>query len=106
MLHSDAEGYYVPQDFQSVIFPRSELEVPGGMIGSSHRLRAECQQLVDWLEIPESLDFESEELWEAAESPSLDGPKWQEFGMESFGCLRLLRAAEYSVQTGAALVFC
>lgn len=106
MLHSDAEGYYIPQDFPEVVFPRNDLQIPGGMIGSSHRLLAECRELAKWLELPEQLDCEADEVWEAADRPVMDGPKWKRFGVESFGCLRLLAAAEHSLKSGAAVVFC
>lgn len=106
MLHSDAEGYYIPQDFPEVVFPRDDLQIPGGMIGSSHRLLAECSELAKWLGLPENLDYESEEVWDAAESPALDGPQWKRFGVESFSCLRLIAAAERSLKSGAAVVFC
>jgi hypothetical protein len=41
ICHSDAEGYYVPQDFEEVIFDEA---VPGSMVGSSQRLLRELQR--------------------------------------------------------------
>ncbi|MEM8532619.1 MAG: hypothetical protein AAGF95_17375 [Chloroflexota bacterium] len=38
LCHSDAEGYYVPIDFTELL---SGDDIPGGFIGSSHRLRDE-----------------------------------------------------------------
>jgi hypothetical protein len=38
LCHSDAEGYYVPFDFENIIVDDA---IPGGMIGSSQRLFAE-----------------------------------------------------------------
>ena len=43
LTHSDAEGYYVPVDFDEVLFDVSG-ELPGGMLGSSQRLQ---QELID-----------------------------------------------------------
>jgi len=106
MVHSDAEGYYVPQDFPDVIHPRAALKVPGGIVGSSQRLLAEATEIVAWLELPQDLDAESEALWDAADAPPDQGPKWQRFGRESFCALRLLRAAEHSVRSGAAIILC
>src|ERR1035438_8868305 len=58
MLHSDAEGYYLPQGFRSVLFPADEFQIPGSMIGSSHRLHEECMQLAAALQLPPDLDPE------------------------------------------------
>jgi hypothetical protein len=64
-------------------------------------LLEECLRLAQWLELPLDLDAESEEVWDAAESPATDGPKWQRFGKESFSCLRLIGACEASSQAAA-----
>lgn len=37
IVHSDAEGFYLPQDFVHVLFATSDAEVPGGMVGSTPR---------------------------------------------------------------------
>ncbi len=39
ICHSDAEGFYVPVDFQDIVYG----DLPGGMLGSSYRLREELQ---------------------------------------------------------------
>lgn len=106
VLHSDAEGFYAPIDFAEVIFPDDEIGIPGGMVGSSVRLLEECKRLANWLEMPFDLDPESEDVWEAADDPPADSPKWKKFGVESFSCIRLIRACEASIKTGAAIVFC
>jgi hypothetical protein len=106
LMHSDAEGFYAPLDFKDVIFPSEELRVPGEMIGSSVQLLQECKRLAEWLELPLDLDPESDEVWDAADSPQPDGPKWKQYGVESFSCMRLIKAAEASIDSGAALVFC
>ena len=106
LMHSDAEGFYSPLEFKDVIFPHEELAVPGGMIGSSVHLLRECKRLAEWLELPLDLDPESDEVWDAASSPQASGPKWQQYGVESFSCIRLIKAAEASINSGAAVVFC
>ena len=88
------------------IFPSEALGVPGDMIGSSVRLLNECTRLAEWLELPLDLDPESDELWEAADTPQFNGPKWKQYGIESFSCIRLIRAAQASIESGAAIVFC
>jgi len=41
VCHSDAEGYYVPVDFDEVLYAEPDQELPGGILGSSYRLRDE-----------------------------------------------------------------
>jgi hypothetical protein len=55
IYHSDAEGFYLPIPFDDVIFPDEELDVAGGMIGSSHMLMDECSRLAQILELPLTL---------------------------------------------------
>jgi hypothetical protein len=106
IVHSDAEGYYVPQDFPRVIFPAESLKIPGAMIGSVPRLQEECRALAKLLEIPDGLDAESDDVLEAAENPDSGAARWQRYGIESFSCIRLLAACQASSNTGAAIVFC
>jgi hypothetical protein len=106
IVHSDAEGYYVPCDFEHVLFPAEHFEIPGGMVGSTQRLLGECQDLATRLEIPPNLHVQSEELWEAADAHPGDGPKWKRYGIESFTCVVLMRACKASLNYQAALIFC
>ncbi|CKR85698.1 Uncharacterised protein [Mycobacterium tuberculosis] len=43
VCHSDAEGFYVPVDFDEVLYsePDDDKQLAGGMLGSSYRLRDE-----------------------------------------------------------------
>jgi hypothetical protein len=106
LLHSDAEGYYLPQDFSSVLFPPERFQIPGGMIGSSARLRHECESLAGALQLPLDLEPESEEVWQPSDSQGQGELQWQRYGIESFVCLRLYRACHRSLQQQAAIVFC
>ncbi|MGV9340278.1 hypothetical protein [Streptomyces sp. NPDC003688] len=96
--HADHEGYYVPVDFARVI-----TGAPGGPLGSSVRLLAETRRIAAALGLPEDLDPDSEEVFEAsdAEEPAAEG--WQRYGVESYVCLQLIRAAKLSIATGAAI---
>jgi len=105
IVHSDAEGYYLPQDFPEVLFPPEELEIPGGMIGSSPRLLDETRRLAQAIELPLDMDPEADELWKAAETQGEGDALWQRYGVESFTCLRLYHAARHSIEHSAALVF-
>lgn len=101
--HSDCEGYYVPVDFERVIVDE---KAPGGYVGSSVRLLAETRRLARVLELPEDLDPDSDEVYDAcdADEPATEG--WQRYGVESYTCLRLLQAAKLSTETRAAIAFC
>ncbi|MBV8857773.1 MAG: hypothetical protein JOZ02_12630 [Acidobacteria bacterium] len=105
IVHGDAEGYYLPVEFEDVIIPDASLEIAGGMLGSSHALLRECRELAQALELPEDLSVEDERLWLAPDTQGAGETKWERYGVESFTCLRLIRACEASVGTGAAVVF-
>ncbi|HEX8557619.1 MAG TPA: hypothetical protein VF668_05930 [Pyrinomonadaceae bacterium] len=109
IVHGDAEGYYLPVEFEEVIIPDASLEIAGGMLGSSHALLRECRELARALEIPEALSPDDEALWEAADNQGEDaaegGATWERYGVESQACLCLMRACEASIETGAAVVF-
>lgn len=105
IVHGDAEGYYLPVEFDDVIIPDASLEIAGGMLGSSHALLRECKELAQALELPEDLSLEGEAVWEATESQGEGNEKWERYGIESYTCLALLKACEASIETGAAIVF-
>jgi len=106
IFHSDAEGYYLPRDFSDVLFPPALFQIPGGMIGASQQLLTEMEKLAEALELPLDLDPESEEVWLATDSQGEGDVKWKRYGVESFTCLRLYRAAQHSLKYGAAINFC
>lgn len=106
LLHSDADGYYLPIPFNDVLFAPDDLGIDGDMVGSSYQLLAECEELAELLEIPPDLDPESDEVWDAADAQGEGEIKWKKYGVESFVCIRLIHAARYSIETGAAIVFC
>lgn len=105
IYHSDAEGFYLPQQFDTVRFPPEELKIPGGMLGSSPQLLAEMKRLAQALQLPLDLDPEAEEVWEAADSQGEGDLMWQRYGVESFICLRLFHAAQHSIANSALIVF-
>ncbi len=102
LIHSDAEGFYLPVDFGDVI---QDKVIFGGAVGSSHQLLNECKFLADKLELPLDMNHESEALWDAADNPESGHKLWQRYGVESFTCLRLIRASEESIKLGSAIVF-
>jgi hypothetical protein len=104
MLHSDAEGFYLPQLFSPVIYTTEEQDVMGNIIGSSVALARELEQLAELLHLPLDIEPDGPEIWEALELQGSRRKGWQRYGIESFTCLRLYQGCVRSMRTGAALV--
>jgi hypothetical protein len=51
LVHSDAEGYYVPIDFRDVLFDSEERGLDGGMLGSSVALLRELLAVAPALQV-------------------------------------------------------
>ena len=105
IMHSDAEGFYLPLEFANVLFPDESLEIAGGMVGSSYGLLRECERIAAVLEIPADLDETSDAVWEAADSQGEGSLKWERYGIESFSCICLMQGCRKSIEARAALVF-
>lgn len=105
IVHGDAEGYYLPVEFEDVIIPDASLEIAGGMLGSSHALLRECKELAQALELPEDLSPDDEVVLAAVDNQGEGETKWERYAVESYTCLALMRACEASVEIGAAIVF-
>jgi|RhiMethySRZTD1v2_1073278.scaffolds.fasta_scaffold857180_2 hypothetical protein len=123
IVHSDADGFYVPIDFERVICTPS---LQGSWVGSTQRLRAECAELASMLGIPSGMDYDSDELsravsaqldpgrrsaprlwpWKRAEIEPSNDLMWKRYAVEADACLRLLTACEASLLVKAAIVFC
>jgi hypothetical protein len=114
MIHSDCDGFYIPQDFDAVLISEPTHGVPGVYVGSSHKLKDECKRLLTLLDAPLSLEDsdtfeEALEFQGLLEDEALQGgakvPKWKRYAIESLTAAQLYQAAELSVKTGAAVVF-
>ena len=123
IVHSDAEGFYVPIDFQRVIGAPA---VKGHWVGSTQRLQAECAELAGMLGMPVEMHYESDELhravnaqldpgsqpprrpwpWRRAEAEGASDLMWKRYAVETYACLRLLAACDVSLRNKAAIVFC
>jgi hypothetical protein len=107
MLHGDAEGYYVPQDFAHVIDPGpAQFAAVGGGIGSCVQLLDECRALAHALALPPTLELSLEDVGALEDAPSPGPEAWRRHVVESHACLALMRACEHALRSGAALVFC
>ena len=107
LWHSDCEGFYLPRAFADVIFDEAtpQREGLGAMVGSATSLLEECQILAGLIDLPAAIDPEDDRLWEAAESPSTDGPLWMRYGVEAFGLARLIHGCELALKHKAVLMF-
>ncbi|MEQ1619093.1 MAG: hypothetical protein ABL883_12215 [Terricaulis sp.] len=118
LMHSDAEGFYVPQDFDRVVIAGDESY---GWVGSSHALRNECVRLAAVLELPNDLlaDYESERFHEAIEtarrgnkswslfkSRPASRAAWEQHPIAAMLCAKLHGFSEHSINAGSLLVFC
>lgn len=101
--HNDTQGFYVPVDIAPIVIdPR----VVGIAIGSSYRLRDECLELAARLGIPDNLQPDDQLLLDAVDGKLAAPVGWQEYPVESFVCVGLLHAAQHSIDSGTAAVFC
>lgn len=105
IYHSDCGGYYLPIEMKRVLLKGAIGSEELVMIGSSQSLLRELLVIAKKLHIPLELDPESDEVCEAAEQRSPGAEGWRRFGIESYVCLRLIRSAKLSIETGSAIVF-
>jgi hypothetical protein len=101
LYHSDTEGFYLPIDFPDIVFSNEEDDLPGGMVGSSHRLLDELRLVAPALGIA-LVDGALSDA-EAARIDALDiaAPSWAEHA----AWLALFEAARLSVAHKTAIVF-
>jgi hypothetical protein len=108
IMHSDAEGFYVPQSFDEVIVDWRQPQRPGlgMMVGSSVKLLEECEALANSLHLPADFDPESEDFSDILEAPLSTGEPWQILAVEAHTLANLANAARASLKLGAAIQFC
>ena len=105
IIHGDAEGFYVPVDFERALVVTG-IPLIGGMLGSTQQLQSECRDLATVLEVPAGMDGEADELHEAIGAHWRGQERWRQYAIETFTCLQLLAACDASLRTKAAIVFC
>jgi hypothetical protein len=106
MDHADYGGYYLPIQFPEVLDPAPELGAPGGWIGSAYGLKEECRELAKQLQMPTDADLGELDQLRAEYPEIITRPGWKRYVGECFVCLALLTAAEISITSGCAIVFC
>lgn len=103
LCHSDCEGYYIPVDFDEVLFPDDDLGLPGGMVGSSEALLHELVYVAPYLGITlvegELSDAEIDRLHGELDD---DDPLYR----ERVTWLLFFEAARVSVANNTIITFC
>src|SRR5262249_30986520 len=97
IVHSDAEGFYVPVDFERPIVVDDGVPLAGGMLGSTQRLLAECLELADALGVPAGMKAESSLRFNFFRDVIRGGEKWQPYASETYTCLQLIEACGASL---------
>lgn len=104
LWHSDAEGFYLPIEFDPVLFAQDDTTgLPGGMLGSSHRLREELVRVAPALGIALTDGQLSDE-----EASRIDALVHHDDGLyrEYAAWLLLYESARLSIAHKTAIVFC
>ncbi len=101
LCHSDAEGYYVPVDFEDVIFDPDDRGLPGGSLGSTQRLMAELVEAAPELGITLEHGRLSDAEVTAINADGGSGPYWR----ERLVWLTMFEAARVSLADKTMIVF-
>ena len=104
LCHSDAEGFYVPIEFEEVLFDFDEIGLAGAQVGSSRVLYRECTALANAIGLPTDID-PNDPILDLNCQTQGQGVGWQRYGVESYICIQLMHAAKQSIDTCAAIVF-
>jgi hypothetical protein len=105
IIHSDAEGFYVPINFERALLATDDIKLLGGMLGSTQQLQAECRELAGILGVPAGMDAEADKMMSAIATQGQGRERWRRYAVETFTCLQLLAACDASLRTQAAIVF-
>ena len=103
LCHSDCEGFYLPLDFEEVIFDDADEDrIPGAMLGSSFRLMDELLEVAPKLGIRldngRLADAEADRINAAYEAE-------EEFRIEKTVWISLFEAARLSIEYKTAICF-
>lgn len=102
ICHSDCEGYYLPIDFEEVIFAEDDYDFAGGMLCSSNQAMKELESCADFIGIliGENGDLSKEVHYQ-------NSPDFEEdpFFRERMVWLCLYDAARLSIELKSAIVF-
>ncbi len=101
LCHSDAEGFYLPIDFQQILFDESG-QIAGQMVGSSYRLRDELVLVAPRIGVRLSGDMLPD-----AEADKINADFDEETGiwLERIVWLSLFEASRLSIKHNTAIHF-
>jgi len=106
-LHSDVDGYYLPVDFNDLVWPAVYEEETAGIwpIGSVQQLLQELATLGRGLEIADAMVSDDPRIIELLdqETSSPDGARWEAQPIVAHMVLILREACAASLATGAAI---
>ncbi len=103
IYHSDAEGFYVPFEFPLPLVAEKELEVAGGIVGSSQSLLRELRDVAPLIGIKLEGGNLTDET--AAALADVDAQERQEFSTERMVWFTLFDAARKSTEYRTAIRF-
>jgi len=102
LCHSDAEGFYVPIDFDKVIVDVNDRGLAGGMLGSTQRLLAELIEVAPAI----GISLAGGQLSDAAAAKlAADDPERTPLWSERMAWLVLFENARVSLADGTMIVF-
>ncbi|MCA0313638.1 MAG: hypothetical protein LCH63_07325 [Candidatus Melainabacteria bacterium] len=102
ICHSDCEGYYLPLDFEDIIFADEDYQFAGGMLGSSKKVLEELLSCADFLGIEISPDGDVAKEAKLQENDNFENdPLFREKTV----WLALYAAAKFSIAHNSAIVF-
>ncbi len=103
LCHSDAEGFYLPIDFDEVLIDETDQQrIPGGLVGSSYRLRDELTEIAPKLDIKLNGNQLSDD--EAKKLNELIGSE-ENLHIEKLVWITLFEAARLSIEFKTAICF-
>lgn len=101
VCHSDCEGYYVPVDFDQVLYP-DEDTIPGGMVGSSQGLLRELVYVAPYI----GITLHDDELSDSeAAALAADQSETHPFHRERETWFLLYEAARVSIANNTLITF-
>jgi hypothetical protein len=101
LCHSDAEGFYLPLDFHAPIFDDTG-RIPGGVLGSSYRLREELASIAPRLNI---ILIDGQLAGGEVGKIKRQADRQTYFWIEKSVWLSLFEAARLSIEHGLAICF-
>ncbi|MEC3920194.1 hypothetical protein [Nocardia sp. CDC160] len=104
LCHSDCEGFYVPVDFENILFPESENAIAGGMVGSSFALLRELIYVAPYLGI-ELNNGELSDTEVARIKAGIDDEEANSFYREHETWLLLFETARVSIANRTLITF-